>query len=280
MGKDFFSGLSDEEKEIIVNKGTERPFSGEYNDYSLEGVFSCRACGSFLFESDSKFDSGCGWPSFDDEITDAIVRYEDNSLFRKRVEICCAKCDGHLGHVFHGEKATMKDTRHCVNSLSIKFINKNRIEKVTLGAGCFWKVEKLFSEIKGVYNVKSGYMGGDIPNPTYEAVCSGETNHIEVVEIYFDPSILTFLELLVFFWSNHNPSSVDSQNGDNGIQYRSVIFCHSKIQLEQALKSKDEYQKNIDKKIVTSILEADVFYKAEEYHQDYLNKNNLGSCSV
>ena len=131
MKKDFFEHLNKEEYEIIVNKGTEAPFSGEYNDHYDSGYFVCRACNSKLYKSNSKFDSGCGWPSFDDEIAGAIVRYEDNSLARQRVEICCAKCDGHLGHVFHGEKITPKDTRHCVNSLSIKFVSneKNKLEE-------------------------------------------------------------------------------------------------------------------------------------------------------
>ena len=182
--------------------------------------------------------------------------------------------------MFHGEKATKKDTRHCVNSLSIKFIDKNKIEKVTVGAGCFWKVEYLFKNTEGVYNVKSGYMGGHTKNPTYNEVCSGSTNHIEVVEIYFNPNILTFLELLNIFWSNHKPASIDSQNGDSGSQYRSAIFCYSNLQLEQAFESKKEYQKKIEQQIVTTIIEAEVFYKAEEYHQDYLNKNNLDSCSL
>ena len=164
--------------------------------------------------------------------------------------------------------------------MSIKFIEQNKVEKLTLGAGCFWKVEYLFSEIAGVYNVKSGYMGGNTLNPSYEEVCSGLTNHIEVVEIYFNPSIITFFELLNIFWTNHDPSSLDNQNGDSGVQYRSVIFFHSNRQNQQALESKEVYQKKIDGKIDTSIIKAQVFYKAEEYHQDYLNKNNLGSCSV
>ena len=126
MKKDFFEHLNKEEYEIIVNKGTEPPFSGEYNDHYDSGYFVCRACNSKLYESNTKFDSGCGWPSFDDEIAGAIIRYEDNSLGRQRVEICCAKCDGHLGHVFHGEKITSKNTRHCVNSLSIRFVSNEK----------------------------------------------------------------------------------------------------------------------------------------------------------
>ena len=128
MENKYLKNLTNEERDIIANKGTEAPFSGEYNDHFEQGYFVCRACNNKLYESKSKFDSGCGWPSFDDEVTGAIVRYEDNSLGRQRTEICCSKCDGHLGHVFQGEKITPKDTRHCVNSLSIRFISSSSLE--------------------------------------------------------------------------------------------------------------------------------------------------------
>jgi methionine-R-sulfoxide reductase len=128
MKNKYFKNLTNEEREILANKGTEAPFSGEYNDHFEQGYFVCRACNNKLYESKTKFDSGCGWPSFDDEVPGAIVRYEDNSLGRQRTEICCSKCDGHLGHVFHGEKITPKDTRHCVNSLSIRFISSSSLE--------------------------------------------------------------------------------------------------------------------------------------------------------
>ncbi|MDC1063405.1 methionine-R-sulfoxide reductase [Flavobacteriales bacterium] len=128
MGNKYFKNLTDEEREILANKGTEAPFSGEYNNHFEKGYFVCRACNNKLYESKTKFDSGCGWPSFDDEIPGAIVRYQDNSLLRQRTEICCSKCDGHLGHVFHGEKITPKDTRHCVNSLSIRFIASSSLD--------------------------------------------------------------------------------------------------------------------------------------------------------
>ena len=125
MKKDFFSNLTPEERHILKDKGTEPAFSGEYNDFYEKGTFVCRACKSPLYESSTKFNSGCGWPSFDDEISGAIVRYKDLSGNRVRIEICCATCDGHLCHVFYGEKITHKDTRHCVNSLSIQFIPSN-----------------------------------------------------------------------------------------------------------------------------------------------------------
>ena len=123
----YFKNLTPKEKSIIQDKGTEPPFSGEYNDFYEDGIFVCRACNSALYKSNSKFDSGCGWPSFDDEIDGAITRHEDRSLGRIRTEICCAKCKAHLGHVFVGEKMTNKNTRHCVNSLSIKFIPKKDV---------------------------------------------------------------------------------------------------------------------------------------------------------
>ena len=120
----FFDDLTLEERKIIVNKGTERAGTGYYNNYFGDGIYVCKACNNPLFESDSKFKSDCGWPSFDDEIKGSILRYLDFSFGIKRIEICCANCKGHLGHVFEGEELTPKNIRHCVNSLSIKFVHK------------------------------------------------------------------------------------------------------------------------------------------------------------
>lgn len=120
----YFDELTKEEKRIIVNKGTERAGSGIYNNHFQKGLYICKACNNPLFTSTSKFKSDCGWPAFDDEIRGSIIRYPDNSYGMSRTEICCANCNGHLGHVFEGEKLTEKNIRHCVNSLSIKFINR------------------------------------------------------------------------------------------------------------------------------------------------------------
>jgi len=119
---DYFNKLNDKERSIIVDRGTEAPFSGEYNNFFKKGYYICRACEAPLYKSSSKFNSNCGWPSFDDEIENAIIKKVDNSYNMQRTEICCAKCNGHLGHVFYGEKYTAKNTRHCVNSISLRFI--------------------------------------------------------------------------------------------------------------------------------------------------------------
>ena len=280
MDKDYFSHLSPEENGILKNKGTEAAFSGEYNDFFEAGIFVCRACESPLYESNTKFNSDCGWPSFDDEINGAIKRHEDVSGGRVRTEICCAKCDGHLGHVFEGEQITAKNTRHCVNSLSIKFIAHNNLEVATFGAGCFWHVEKTFRETKGVYLASVGYMGGNTLNPTYHDICKGNTNHAEVVHLYFNSEIISYSDLLKVFWSNHNPTTLNQQGLDVGTQYRSVIFYQNNTQKEVAETSLFEQKEKWKKEIVTQITSAEKFYRAEEYHQNYLNKNNLGSCGL
>jgi len=280
MTKDYFSKLSPEEKHILKDKGTEAPFTGEYNEHFEAGIFVCRACDNPLYESNTKFNSGCGWPSFDDEIEGAIIHYEDLSGGRIRTEICCKKCDGHLGHIFVGEQITTKDTRHCVNSLSIRFKAYSKLQRATFGAGCFWSVEKLFKATEGVYLSSVGYMGGDTNMPTYKEVCSGTTNHAEVVDLYFNPEKVSYTTLLNLFWENHNPTTLNRQGFDSGTQYRSIVFYHNDQQLKEVEQSINAQQKNWENEIVTQIIPSLIFYRAEEYHQNYLNKNNLGSCGI
>tara|TARA_Y100000766_G_C18707406_1_gene507276 strand:- start:104 stop:487 length:384 start_codon:yes stop_codon:yes gene_type:complete len=126
MEKKYIKKLNPKELEIIVNKGTEKPFSGQYNDFYEKGLYVCKACESPLFKSTDKFNSSCGWPSFDDEISGALKKNLDYSLDRIRTEIICSNCNGHLGHVFEGENFTEKNVRHCVNSISLKFIKDEK----------------------------------------------------------------------------------------------------------------------------------------------------------
>ena len=122
QSKDYFKNLTSKERKIIVNKGTERPYTGKYNNHYKKGTYVCKACSNPLFKSNTKFDSKCGWPSFDKEIEGSVIKIPDYSLGMKRTEIVCSKCKGHLGHIFYGEKFTKENTRHCVNSISLNFI--------------------------------------------------------------------------------------------------------------------------------------------------------------
>lgn len=155
-------------------------------------------------------------------------------------------------------------------------------ETATFGAGCFWGVEETFLRTKGVLSTEVGFMGGTTEHPSSEDVYAGDTNHAEVVHLTFDPSVVSYAELLKIFFENHNPTSLNYQGPDYGTQYRSVVFCHSEEQREQAEKAKEELEKSgiWKKRIVTQILKAKPFYKAEDYHQQYLRKRGLDSCHI
>jgi peptide-methionine (S)-S-oxide reductase len=149
-----------------------------------------------------------------------------------------------------------------------------KLDTATFGAGCFWCVEAVFQNIKGVDTVVSGYMGGKLSNPSYRDVCSGTTGHAEVCQIYFDPQIISFQQLLEVFWLTHDPTTLNRQGADKGTQYRSVVFWHNITQESLAKKLKNEFaQKYWDDPIVTEIVPANEFYPAEDYHQNYFNLN-------
>lgn len=154
--------------------------------------------------------------------------------------------------------------------------------KATFAAGCFWGVEELFRKVKGVSSTMVGYTGGAFENPTYEDVCSGTTGHAEAIQVEYDPSITSYEDLLMIFWGNHNPTTLNRQGPDVGEQYRSAVFYHTQEQESVAQKMKeklqDEAMKRFGKEIVTEIKPASTFYKAEEYHQKYLEKNPWRVC--
>jgi len=226
-----FNRLSKEEEKIIVHKGTEAPFSGEYYRHFEPGTYACRRCNAPLYKSDYKFDSDCGWPSFDDEIKGAVKRIPDADGMR--TEIQCANCGAHLGHVFQGEKYTPKNIRHCVNSLSLKFIpaEQKGLETIVLAGGCFWCTEAVFLRVEGVKSVVSGYAGGTASNPSYEQVSGGKTGHAESVKIEFFPEKISLEKLLEIFFAAHDPTSLNKQGNDIGSQYRSAIFFTSTSRL-------------------------------------------------
>ena len=215
--------LTPTEQAVILHKGTERPYTGEYLENKEKGTYICRQCDAPLYKSDDKFDSHCGWSSFDDEIPGAVKRVPDTD--GHRTEIVCANCGGHLGHVFTGEGFTPKNTRHCVNSISMKFIPAQSERAVAyFASGCFWGTEYHFMKAKGVTETTVGYMGGFTQSPTYREVCSGTTGHIETTEIVYNPAQTSFEELLKLYYETHNFEQVGGQGPDIGEQYQSVIF--------------------------------------------------------
>lgn len=156
------------------------------------------------------------------------------------------------------------------------------MEKATFAAGCFWGVEANFRRIKGVIATAVGYTGGHFEDPTYKDVCTGNTGHAEAVDIFFDPAIVSYTQLLEVFWNIHDPTTLNRQGPDIGTQYRSAIFYHNEEQKSEAIASKENTQisKKFKKPIVTEIVPASTFYRAEEYHQQYFEKGGIGGCMI
>lgn len=281
VDKRYFRPLSRQEEQVIVNKGTERPYTGRYEDFWEDGVYVCKRCGAELYRSSDKFNAQCGWPSFDDEIPGAVTRTTDADGMR--TEITCSACGAHLGHVFKGEGFTPKNTRHCVNSISLMFIPshppKNAVRDTAIFAGgCFWGVEYYMEQAPGVMNVVDGYIGGHIKNPTYEEVCSHTTGFAEAVEISYDPKKTDYETLARLFFEIHDPTQVNRQGPDIGDQYRSEIFYRNMDQKKTAEKLMGLLKdKGYD--VVTKLTPATKFYKAEDYHQDhYVRKGGTPYC--
>lgn len=181
--------------------------------------------------------------------------------------------------------ALLSKIYHLISSIVLLFkhmTTNQKSEPATFGAGCFWGVEELFRPMPGVLSTAVGYTGGTLENPTYEQVCYASTGHAEVVQVTYDPSIVSYEELLRVFWTNHNPTTLNRQGPDRGDQYRSVIFYHSLQQKVAAEKSKADLEKSSQWKqpIVTQIVPAETFYRAEEYHQQYLAKRGESSCHI
>jgi peptide methionine sulfoxide reductase msrA/msrB len=263
--------LTSEEERVIVHKGTERPFTGTYLNHKEAGIYACRRCGAELYRSDDKFESGCGWPAFDDEIKGAITRNPDPD--GHRIEIVCAACNGHLGHVFSGEGLTKKDIRHCVNSVSLAFVPAvvTRQESAVFAAGCFWGVEHLMKKMPGVISAKSGYTGGRTDNPDYKSICTGTTGHLEAVEVIFEPGKTSFADLTRLFFEIHDFSQTDGQGPDIGEQYKSAIFFQSPEQHKIAGEISAQLR-SMGYKVATELREAAKFWPVEDYHQNYYEK--------
>jgi peptide methionine sulfoxide reductase msrA/msrB len=269
-----YNDLSKSESFVINNKGTESPFTGKFTKSKEKGTYICKKCGAALYYSTDKFESDCGWPSFDNEIKGAVNRFPDADGMRTEIE--CASCGAHLGHVFTGEHLTPKNLRHCVNSVSLDFIpahvETGRYGTAVFAGGCFWGVEYFLQKAPGVISVISGYTGGHVKNPSYREVCTGNTGHAEAVKITYDPAKTSYEKLLRLFLEIHDPTQIGGQGPDLGDQYRSEIFYLNENQKEIA-----ERDINILKdkgvKVATAVTKASEFFPAETYHQDYYFNN-------
>jgi peptide methionine sulfoxide reductase msrA/msrB len=270
--KNMYKELTAEEKQVIIDKGTEPPFSGKYYNNFEKGIYTCKRCGKPLFVSSSKFRSECGWPSFDEQIPGAVKWQPDADGVR--TEIICANCGAHLGHVFSGEHLTKKNIRYCVNSISMNFIpaNKRKAARAIFAGGCFWGVEYYFQQAPGVISTTVGYTGGHLDNPTYKQVCTDKTGHAEAVEVLYDPNKTSYEQLAKLFFEIHDFTQLNRQGPDIGTQYRSVIFYLDNQQKEVAARLIETLkQKGYDVK--TEVKPAQKFWPAEDYHQDYYKNN-------
>ena len=312
--------LSEMQYKVTQCSGTEPPFANQYWDHKAPGIYVDVVSGEPLFSSLDKFDSGSGWPSFTKPlIAGTVVDIEDQSLGMVRTEVRSKGADSHLGHVFDDGPGP-GGQRYCINSASLRFVAAENLEsegfgqfvpafveagvievtdddspevakepvasgteEAILAAGCFWGVEHLFLDLDGVLSTEVGYIGGHTKNPTYRDVTTGRTGHAESVKLVFNPSKVSYSEVLNYFFRLHDPTTRNRQHNDIGSQYRSAIFYLSEAQRESAEKVKAEIDRSgvFKNPLVTEVVEAGPFWSAEEYHQEYLEKNPGGyMCHV
>jgi peptide methionine sulfoxide reductase msrA/msrB len=292
--------LSPLEYQVTQHEGTEPAFNNKYWNEKRPGIYVDVTTGEPLFSSLDKYDSGTGWPSFTKSINEkSIDKKLDPGILGDRTEVRSKTGNAHLGHIFDDGPKDKGGKRFCINSAALKFIPLEEMEKAgygeymstfngalssqpvetaVLAGGCFWGVEELIRKLPGVISTEVGYTGGNSETPIYATVKTGSTGHAESIEVKFDPTKLSYKDLLQFFFRIHDPTTVNQQGNDKGTQYRSAIFFANEQQKKMAEEVKAAVEKagKWKKPIVTEIVPLKKFYSAESFHQDYLQKNPGG----
>ncbi|MDZ4677958.1 MAG: bifunctional methionine sulfoxide reductase B/A protein [Oligoflexia bacterium] len=289
--------LTQEQYTCTQEEGTEKPFQNAYWDNKADGIYVDLVSGEPLFSSIDKYDSGSGWPSFTKPIeADHLTFKTDTKLGAERTEVRSKYGDSHLGHVFDDGPKEAGGKRYCMNSAALNFIPLNKLkekgygqylflfakiknwEVATLSGGCFWGVEEILRKEVGVIETQVGYIGGKSTNPNYKSVKSGQTGHVEAVQILFDSKKKSYENLLVLFFRLHDPTTKNRQGNDVGTQYRSSIFYSNEDQrlTSEKMKIRVEASGVWKKPVLTEIVKAKQFWRAEDFHQKYLEKKPKG----
>jgi len=273
--------LTPEQYRIARQHQTERAYTGAFCQLFEPALYGCVCCENWLFDSREKFESGTGWPSFTQPVTENAMQYrKDSSHGMNRIEVLCNVCDAHLGHIFP-DGPMPSGLRYCINSAALRKVSTTALQTATFGGGCFWCTEAIFKALDGVESVTSGYSGGDVINPDYEQVKSGATGHAEVIQVIFDSHIIPYEDLVRIHLHTHNPTTLNRQGADVGTQYRSVIFYHSAEQKAMAENVLTEATADFDDPIVTALAPFVQFFKAEAHHQNFYVRNpDLPYCEV
>ncbi|MFN8279263.1 MAG: bifunctional methionine sulfoxide reductase B/A protein [Saprospiraceae bacterium] len=272
--------LTPEQYYITREQGTERPFSSPLYDNHDHGVFFCVCCNNPLFSSETKFNSGTGWPSFFMHYSSKSVDIsKDDSHGMSRDELTCQRCGAHLGHIFDdGPRPT--GLRYCIDGIALRFApvsapTQASLKKATFAGGCFWCEEATFEEIKGIEEVISGYSGGKTENPTYEEVGTGMTGHAESFEVSYNPTLITYADLVKIFVASIDPTQVNGQGPDHGSQYRSIIFYRNDEERKIATNYIDSLNQSgtYKRPLSVEIVRFSKFWPAENYHQNYVRNH-------